>query len=156
MNLRLIALIGAVMIIALIAAGCGDSDDDDTTTASLTKAEFLKQGNAICSAGNREIEADFEAFAKENNLENKAPSDAQFEEIAESTLIPSVSKQVEELRALGVPSGEEDQVDTLLDNAEEAVEELEEDPGSLSGNEDPFADVNQEARAYGLTACGEE
>jgi hypothetical protein len=152
LNFRLIALIGAVMAFAAIAAGCGSSDSTTDSTASLTKAEFLKQGNAICAAGNKEINAGFEELSFD---EKKGPTEAQIEEVAEDTVVPSVTKQIGEIRDLGFPSGEEETYETFLDNAEAAVEEVEEDPSSVAGNSDPFADVNKEANAIGLVKCGE-
>jgi hypothetical protein len=152
LNFRLIALIGAVMAFAAVAAGCGSSDSTTDSTASLSKAEFVKQGNAICAAGNKEINEGFEELSFD---EKKGPTEAQIEEVAEDTLIPSVSKQIDEVRALGAPSGEEEQVETFLDNAESALEEVEEDPSSIAGNKDPFAEVNKEANAIGLVKCAE-
>jgi len=157
---RFLVLIAAVAAVALVAAGCGGDDSTTDSTASLTKAEFLKQGNAICAAGNKTLDRGFEQFAKENkdsNLsKNKKPSEAELEEISEAVLIPGISKQVEELRGLGAPEGDEGEVDELLSNAEEALEEVEEDPSALSEENGAFAEVNKEAREYGLTVCGEE
>jgi hypothetical protein len=155
-----LALLAAVLAIALVAAGCGSSSDTtgstEPTESSLTKTEFLKKGNAICAAGNKEIEEGFESFAHENNLsQNQKPSDAEFEEISETVLAPAVSGQIEGLRALGAPEGDEGELDELLSNVEGTLEEVEENPAML-GEKDPFAAVNKEAQAYGLTACGEE
>jgi hypothetical protein len=152
LKIRLIALVGAVLALALIAAGCGD--DDDTSTTTLTKAQFVKQGNAICEAGNKEIDSEFEQFADENKIDqSKPPTDAQLEEVAEEFLLPSISKQIDEIRALGAPEGDEDSVNAFLDSAEAEVEEIEGDPGLLAG--DAFTEVNKEARAIGLVACAE-
>jgi hypothetical protein len=150
---RFLALIVAVGALALVAVGCGSSDDSTTdSTASLTKAEFLKQGNAICAAGNKEINKGFEELSFDDK---KGPSAAEIEEVAESTLVPSITKQIGEIRDIGIPSGEEDTVEVFLDNAEAAVEEVESDPSSIAGNKDPFADVNEEANEIGLVKCGE-
>jgi hypothetical protein len=153
---RFLVLTAAVTAIALVAVGCGSDDDNGTTdsTASLTKAEFLEQGNAICRAGNKAIDGEFEKFAEEHNLsENKPPTDAQFEEAAEEFLVPAIARQVEEVRDLGLPEGEEDTVDEFLENAEAEVEKIEDDPSAL--NEDAFVAVNKEARTIGLVACSE-
>ncbi|HEX6688345.1 MAG TPA: hypothetical protein VF085_06735 [Solirubrobacterales bacterium] len=140
---------------ALVAAGCGS--DDGNSTASLSKAQFVKQGNAICTAGSKELEEGFEEFAKEKNLgKNEEPSEAELEEVAETVLVPGVGKQIEGLRALGTPEGDEGEVDRLLTGAEEALEEIEEDPSKASENGGTFTEVNKEAREYGLTVCGEE
>jgi hypothetical protein len=154
-----LAVIAALAALALVIAGCGDSDDSTTdSTASLTKAEFVKQGNAICAAGNKELDEGFGEFAEENNLsQKKEPTQEQFEEVAEDVLIPGISNQIDKLRALGTPEGDEGEVDQILTGAEEALEEIEDDP-ALASEEDngPFGDVNKEAREYGLTTCGEE
>jgi hypothetical protein len=155
---RLIAILAALVAVALVAAGCGSDDSTTDSTASLTKAEFVKQGNAVCTQGNKEIEEGFEEFTKENNLkQNKEPSEAQFEEISEEVLVPGIEKQIDDLRALGTPEGDEGEVDQILTSAEEALEEVEEDPSLLSEEGGgAFAKVNKEATAYGLTVCGEE
>jgi hypothetical protein len=147
-----------LLAIAMIAAGCGGGDDSTSTTAALTKAQFLKQGNQICAEGNKEIDAGFEEFAEESNLKkNQEPTQAQKEEIAETILLPSVTRQVEGVGDLGAPSGEEEQVEEIIDAAEEAIEEGEEDPAALvSEGEGSFAKANKLAGEYGLTACGGE
>jgi hypothetical protein len=149
---RFIALIVAVAAFAVVVAGCGSSDSTTDSTASLSKAEFVKQGNAICAAGNKEINAGFEELSFNKKT---GPTEAQIEEVAEDTLVPSVTKQIGEIRALGAPSGEEEAVETFLENAEKDVEDVEEDPSSVAGNGDPFAGVNKEAKAIGLDACAE-
>ena len=154
-----LAVIAALAAFALVVAGCGDSDDSTTdSTASLTKAAFIKQGNAICAAGNQEIEEGFEEFAEEKNLnQNKEPSKAELTEASETILIPAVSDQIDELRALGTPEGDGGKADQLLTNAEEVLEEGEEDPVSLTEEgSGGFTEVNKESREYGLTVCGEE
>ncbi len=159
MSKRLIALFAGVIAIALIAAGCGSSSDSSsTTTASITKAQLIKQGDAICAAGNKEIEAEFEAYAKKNGLsENKEPTKAQQTELGETILIPSVQKQVDEIRALGAPSGEEEEVTAILDTVQEEIEQTEEEPATLaSSNSEPFAKGNKMAQEYGFKVCGEE
>ena len=162
---RFVALIAVLAAAALAAAGCGSSDDSTTddgttgSTASLTKAEFVTQGNEICAAGNEELEAGIEEFAEENGLSgNDQPSEEQVEELATDILIPSVAKQVEGIRDLGAPSGEEKEVDAFLNKAEKTVAEVEKDP-TLITDEDgpsPFESVNREATSLGLITCGEE
>ncbi len=149
----LVALAG----LAMFAAGCGGSDDG-TTTASLTKAEFVKQGNAICQAGNEEINSEVESFAEENGLSgNDQPTAEQLEELATDILIPSVSKQVGEVRDLGAPSAVEQEVDAFLDHAEKVVEEVEADPTLITeAKTSPFESVNKEAAALGLNVCAQE
>ena len=117
-------------------------------------AEFVKQGNEICTAGKNEVKAEFEKFAEEHNLSgSKPPSAALLEEAAEQFVIPAIGRQVEGVRALGAPDEEAEAVDTFLDNAEAEVEEIEADPSLLDA--EAFDEVNKEAQELGLTACGE-
>jgi hypothetical protein len=153
-------LLTGAMLVVLSAAGCGGGGGDTTgeASSSLTKAAFLKKGNAICAKGNEKVEAGFESFSKQHHLsQSREPSDAVQEEAAEEVLIPAITAQLEEIRALGTPKGDEGELEEILVGAEEAVEEGEEDPATLLGNEPgKFTEVNKMARRYGLTVCGEE
>jgi hypothetical protein len=147
----------AVLASALLVAGCGSSDDDSTKTA-LTKQQFIAQADAICKQGNKEIEEGFESFAEQNDIpKNQEPSKAQGKEIVETVIVPSIDSQVEGIRALGFPSGDEDELSAMLDSLDEAVEEAEEDPEALfAAKSDPFGKPNELAQNYGLKTCGDE
>jgi hypothetical protein len=155
---KFIAVLAALAAITMIAAGCGGGGDSSSDSSSLTKAEFLKQGNAICAKGNKEINEGFEEFAKENGFsEKKQPSEAQLTEVIETVVLPKVRGQVEGIKALGAPSGEEAQVEAITDAAEEALEKGEEEPAALASEKaDPFTKANEKASAYGLVKCAEE
>lgn len=155
---KLLTAAAAAAVLAALVAGCGGGDETTDETVTLTKVEFIKQGDAICQAGNKEIEEGFEEFAKENNLpENKEPSKEQGVELVETVLLPNIQQQGEELRELGAPEGDEEQVEEILDSLDEAVAEGEDDPESLfSGDTDPFGKPNQMASDYGFKVCGEE
>jgi hypothetical protein len=68
-----------------------------------------------------------------------------------------VRKQIDEIRALGIPSGDEQEVEAIFAAAEEALKETEEDPSVFGqGGVGPFAKANKLSREYGLTVCGSE
>ncbi len=154
MSKRLIVLLAGVVAIMAAAAGCGGGDS--TTTASITKSQLIKQGDAICEAGNEEINEGFESFP--GLKENKEPTEVQQTEITKTILLPSVQKQIDEIRALGAPSGEEEEVTEILDTVEGAVEEGEEDPTSFFEEEGGgvFEEGNKMAQEYGFKVCGNE
>ena len=157
MSKLLTAAIAAAVLVGLVA-GCGGGGETTDETVTLTKAEFIKQGDAICKEGNQEIEKGFEDFFEENDIpENQEPSKAQSAEIVETVILPNVQQQGEGIRDLGVPEGDEEQVNELLDSLEEAVAAGEDDPESLfESDTDPFGDTNQLATDYGFKVCGEE
>jgi hypothetical protein len=146
MNRKTIWLLAAVMAMGLIAAGC---DDDDDGGDALTKEEFVAQGNAICEKGNAEINA-----AADEAFSGKQPNPAAEEAFVTDTLVPSVQGQIDDIRDLGIPEGDEDTVNGFLDKAELILQDLKEDPASIDDG-DPFAPVNQELADYGLTTCAE-
>jgi hypothetical protein len=151
----LIATLAGAAAIAMIVAGCGSSSDD--STSSLTKAQFIVKADAICKKGNAEIESGFEDFEKEADLkENEEPTPEQSAEASETVLIPYIKEQSEELRDLGAPSGDEEEITAMLDALDEGVEEAEEDPEALfTSKSDPFGAANKMAKEYGLKVCGQ-
>jgi hypothetical protein len=155
---RLIVLLAGVVAIAVIAAGCGSSSDDSTeTTAALTKAEFVKQGDAICAKGSKQIEAEAEEFAEDNNVDTSKPTDKQQEELIATVLAPSLQTQADELGELSAPSGEEGKAAAMIDALEAGAEELEDDPGTLLENgADPLGKANKLANEFGFKECGQE
>lgn len=161
MSKPLMALLAAVVALVIIA-GCGGGSDssssNESTTSSLTKTEFLKQGNAICANGNKEIEEGFEKFGKAHGFSKKnQPTQTELEEAAEEVLIPNIRREIDDIRALGAPSGEEGEVEAVLAAAEKGLEKGEENPGAMiEEGEGPFKEANALAREYGLVKCGEE
>lgn len=164
---KITTLLGLALAAGLLAAGCGDDDDDTTTAATtttteagatgatgaatgepLTKAEFIKQADAACTAGDKRIDAAF------RDLGSGQPSDQEIEQVVTDTVVPEIQGEIDAIRALTPPEGDEDEVSAILDAAQEALDEIEQDPSSLqSGN--PFKEANQLGQDYGLKVCGQ-
>lgn len=151
-KIKLGAIVAAAALV-LGAAGCGGGDDSSSTSstaAALSKDEFVTQANQICADGNKEISAaQNEAFSVGPPVQDKV------EQFITATVIPSVQSQVDGIRALGAPAGDEDQVAAILDSAQGAIDDATADPSLLEGSQssDPFAETNKLAAAYGLTEC---
>jgi hypothetical protein len=139
------------MAVALTA--CGSSSSDSST--ALTKAEFLKQGNAICRRGNKEIG---EAAEKEFPHSGGKPNEAKLEQFANQRIIPNIESQVQGISDLPAPEGDAAQVEAIVEAAEASIEKAKEDPSLMidEGGEDPFAKPDELATEYGLTACASE
>lgn len=148
----------ALLAVILVLAGCGGGSGSTESTSSLSKAEFVKKGNAICAKTEKEVAAGVEKFAKERNFSEKTPPTArQMEQLAGEVLLPKVRKQLDEIRALGIPSGDGEEVEAIFAAVEEGIKKTEEDPGAFAeGGSGPFVKANELAREYGLTVCGSE
>jgi len=145
------ALIGALA--SALIAGCGGSDD-----SSLSKAEFVKQGNAICDVGEVTKDNDLEAAMRAELRKNPEwqPTRAYEEKLATDVALPPVSKMTEELRALGLPSEDADGASAIVEGYEKAIEEVKENPRSVTVSsevEDPFNKPGELAEKYGLGVC---
>jgi hypothetical protein len=150
MKRNALMVLGLGMAIALVAAGCGGGSDDSDN--ALSKSEFLAKGNAICDAGNKEIQTAFE-----DAIGKGQPTQEQLDAVVTASLVPSIQGQVDDIRDLGAPEGDDGQIGKILDEAELAVQDVKENPSlaTQEGGQSPFADVNQQLKEYGLTTCAD-
>jgi hypothetical protein len=143
--------VAAVGMIALVAAGCGGDDDEETTTAALGKQEFIAQGDEICAKADKQLDQ-----AGRETLGKGKPSQQEFEQFATENLVPNIQGQIDAVRALGIPEGDEEQINATLDDAQEAVDGLEQDPSQLedgpAGRQ--LEQAGNELKQYGFKKCG--
>jgi hypothetical protein len=137
-------LLTCALTLGLVVAGCGGGDDN------LTKAEFIKQADAICKQGNKQINA----AAQDVFTTKQEPSQAQLKQFATETLIPDVQRQVDGVRALNEPSDDEDQVNAFLDSAQSELDKGKKDPLYLTSDKS-FQKTNQLGKQYGFKVCAE-
>ena len=143
--------IAAALIVGLAAAGCGSSSSSSkstssTATTALTKAQFLAKANAICTTGNKQLSA-------ANAKLTKNSTQAQIAAAIKTTTIPTIQAQINRIRALGAPSGEQATVTNMLNLAQSDLNKVKSNPTLLAGNTNPFANFAKVAHSYGLTAC---
>lgn len=168
MSVRLSVVLAVALAAVMAVAGCGGGGTDESTTASTTastskdattpsisKAEFITRADAICKEGGEQAQSEFAAFAKENKIsEGKEPTTAQWEEIGTKILVPALQKQGDQIRQLGIPAGDEAQIETFLDRADEAVEKLEENPETAKSPSTVLAEAREVIKGYGFKVCG--
>lgn len=147
MRIRGAAAIAAIAM--FVVAGCGGSDST-STTASLSKAEFVKRGNDICDRANTRLET-----IARKEFGSASPTATQVESFLGDHVIPALQQEAADIRELPVPQGDEQQVDEMLTALEQGAEQAKSDPNSLQahGAADPLSKAIQLARAYGLKVC---
>ncbi len=138
------SLVIAAALVVAIAAGCGSSSNSTTSTAALSKAAFLAKANAICKAGNAKQTAAQKTLGKQ-------PTKAQIQSYATSTAIPNIQSQIDQVRALGAPAGDQAKVSAMLATAQADLNKIKSNPDLIAG--DQFGNFAKVAHPYGLTSC---
>jgi hypothetical protein len=125
-------------------SGCGGGS---STTASLTKKQYLKQAQEICEKGEREqLELAAQYLKKHPGSEE--------EDMISSAGIPPLQKQIEKLKALPAPEGDEAKIEAFIKASEEALKEGEANPQDLlNSRSNPFDKPNELGKEYGFTNC---
>jgi hypothetical protein len=143
-------------MLALIAAGCGsssssssssssDSSTAATVTGPVTKAAFVAKANAICVKGTIQTE-------KAGSSLGNNPTEQEAAVAVPAKFVPAVQAQIDELKALSPPPGEEAAVTSMLDLAQSDLDKIKSDP-KLAFETKTFADFASIAHAYGLKSC---
>lgn len=140
-----IMALGVLAGVGLVA--CGDDGGEP-----LSQSEFEEQGNAICEEGNDEIDAEADDFFADVPS-GEDPSEEDLSGFANDVLVPNVQGQIDDLRDLDAPEDIQDDLDATLDEGEEILDEISDDPSILFSDEDPFEDVNAQLTDLGLTSC---
>lgn len=147
---RLIMAMG-VAAAACFALGCGSSGSE-ATSAPLTKAQFIKQADAICSKFAKKREAEFDVWKEEfpgGIEEAQFHPDPGFKKI----VAPSLQEEAEALEGLSAPAKDQAQVAQMTESLSKASEDIA--AKGTAGLQRPsnMADFEEEAGAYGLEIC---
>jgi hypothetical protein len=144
--------LAAAAAACLLLSGCGSDDsakDGGDRGVTITKAQFIIQGDAICTSGNDRI------AAAEKKLPGE-PTKDQIVAFVTGTFIPQIAAEAKALRSLPAPDEGADDVEAMLDSLDAAVKALEKDPEQLLTGDGVFDEANQLAKDYGFKVCGEE
>lgn len=134
-----------VMLATAVVAGCQSGD------TVLTQAEYVEQGNAICTSMNESIMA----AAMEQGGEGP-PSGPEGEALFQ-TIMTNSEGAMDDLDALAGPDDMNAEMDAILAEArtiKTAVEAEGAEPFFASAD-DPWEAINPRFEAMGLSACAE-
>lgn len=142
---------------AVAGDGGGAAAGDGSSSEVLSKAEFIKQGDAICQKGGGRIFNELQRHKTEYGRGwGRQPSKKQNEEGLVDLVLPILREEVEELEALTPPPGDEAEIEAMLDAFEEGVEKTEAKPGLAEsrGPNNPLAEASALSQKYGFKVCG--
>lgn len=129
--------LSSLLAAILLSAGCGGGGDD-----GISKAEFISSADAICKKLHDELDAKSQGITKR---------DAAVEFFKDEA-IPSAQDEIDQIRALGSPEGDEKTVDALLSAVQDALDRAKADPSSIDDH--TFDEADKLAQGYGLAECG--
>jgi hypothetical protein len=145
---RLIMVVGAVMA-TCIAAGCGSSGEE-ASSVPLTKAQFIKQADAICAKAAKEREAAAEAWRKELP-DLSAETVDEIEKGLKEVIAPALQQQAEELETLAAPAQDRDEVAQMISALAAVSKAMEQEPKWAFHSSIP--QFEREAKDYGFKSC---
>ena len=139
-----LVLVGAILALSLIMGGCGSSESDDEATPS--KGEFILAANSICTTA---VDLD------PRRAVGRHPSPTEFARFVRGVVLPTIQDEVDGIRALIPPEGDEEQISAILDSAQAAIDEIacEAHPTALNAKPNPFQRIHEARsllRARGL------
>lgn len=150
----------AVALAAAAFAGCGDDsngssssgDNGSIETSSLSKTQFIKRADAICARD--ELLGPITSYM--TRYENSGPSQPELAaDAVQKTLVPSLQEQINDIRSLGAPAGDEDEIEAFLVTFEGNLDSLTKlQRLSLNPQLESILKPSQKlALAYGLESC---
>lgn len=136
----------AVAAAACVLASCGSSND----AGGLTKARFRVSANAICERGNRQVEA---AAANRFPRGEEQAAPRQRQHFVLSVVAPNIEGEIEAIKKLAAPEGDDGTVEVVMSELEAALRRLRQSP-TAAGSEEPLTKANKFATAAGIPSCG--
>jgi hypothetical protein len=143
---------GIAVALAIAAIGCGSGGD--TTQVALTRAQFIKRGDAVCRTAQKKKEKALAAFAKGVSKEGKELGTLSAKELDKAYVtlaLPPVKEASIELGELTAPAGDVS-AEKLVDSLAMEVEEIEEVP-RRAFEKVPYTHVDKLAYEYGFKVC---
>lgn len=144
-----------------MGSGCGADDGSASVTVetgSLSKKEFIKRADAICTARRSEFTREYTTFYQKAIPQDQPPPSVAEQKVLLGDLVnevflPTFQQVVDEISALGAPKGDEQEVSSILTVLQERLDEIEEKPRELSQTLEPLSEPAKLADAYGLVGC---
>jgi hypothetical protein len=138
----------------LLASGCGSSDESadnggvTVEAGSLSKAEFIKQVEAICRKDRKRFEAKLAQLSREKR--GKPSTEAGV--LVDRAVRPVYEREVDEISSLGAPKRDADDVAAILSTMQRTLEDAGDDPSRfVTGVQ--FSAPAKLAERYGLDGC---
>jgi hypothetical protein len=142
-------LAAATLVLAAAVAGCGGSSN---AAPPLTKSEFTKAANTICSRVGQEMYEEISIFMERHN--HDPTKGVVTPDTVQAVVVPHYQSQIDQIGELSPPDGDEKKIESYLTALQNAVDVGGEDPPP---SEDRFEQLlkpsAQIAYGYGIDKC---
>lgn len=143
-NIAIFAL--SLIAIVPLATGCGSSDGD-----SIDKETFVQRAEVICKKASGRLAAKTKAQAQEEF--NTSPTQSAIR-IITTIAAPVLEVELRELRALGLPSEDREQVESFLTSLQQSVASAKSKPVAFAnGSSPPYEAAELASQRLGMPAC---
>lgn len=142
---------------AILASGCGSSSEAiEIQTGSLSKAEFIKKADAVCTKSQEKAGRELVGYMDKHHitLSGTMPN-ATAAGLFDSVIEPTYRREITEISELGAPDKDAEKVVAMLEAIEAGLAKAQRDPAGAFSHSELVPNAGELARAYGLTGCGE-
>jgi hypothetical protein len=164
----------ALVSLALALGACGGDDGGSVTTdvdeLVPSKRDYIIQADTICSDAEQRIQTELEAGLgiSSNDFRllpsgeivfkpGRRPSDDRIQSFGTDVAIPNLREQLADLRALTPPTGDEQAVAEIYDQAQQGLDRLADDPALFNDQgavRRALTEARRLGRRYGFFECG--
>ena len=148
----------------LLATGCGGSSSSDQSSSvavegdsSLTKTQYIKEADAICSEAAKNVTQAGEEYSRKLAASGVTNAEAQLQlpTFIKNTMLPIFEEEVGQVSSLGAPKGDEKEITTILVSFQRGLAILRKEPQALFGAPNSaLAKASQMGHEYGFSHCG--
>lgn len=148
----------AIALALVTSSGCGGGGSDSSSessgiaVSSLSKAQFTKRADAICTRD--DLLGPISAYMTRREHSGQ-PGAVLAADAVRKTTVPLLRQQIADIRSLGAPAGGQKQLEAFLSAFQQNVDSLEERQQLTlnPGLENVLLPSRKLALAYGLESC---
>lgn len=137
--------------------GSGAGGDDRGSTVQPTsesKEDYVAKANALCKERTQQIQMEVGELLEDLPANGNGNQRAGLRKLVEKGVAPGLEAEIEELRELGAPEGDEKQIEEILAAIEATITEMRKNPKAFVDDPKAFARTRRLAGPYGIGQCG--
>jgi hypothetical protein len=148
-NFIAICVVGSI-VASLLVAGCGGGGDD---AQQIDKATFIKQANKICEQASGKLASEIASISSRESVKPDYDYTETQITIVENALVPNFEKELQEIRALGIPEEAKKESEALLKAYQGGINKTKAKSGAVANGAIPYEAIELAATRLGITEC---